>query len=296
MASDPGRRTLHVPAGTIAYRDLGAGPALVFVHGVGVNGDLWRHVVPLLADRYRCIVPDWPWGSHRLPLAADVDLSLPGMARIVADFLAGLGLPDATVVGNDTGGAVCQALATGHRDRIGRLVLTSCDAFDRFPPRPQRYLEVVARSRLLTWLLAVLVQTKVVQRTPLAYGWVTSQPMPPEVMRSFTRPILDSADVRRDFRRLLRAVDARYTFEAAEGLRTFDKPALVIWAEKDKLFPVHHGRRLAELLPRGQFVLVPNSRTFLPEEQPERLAEHIRGFLDTRGPSGLQRGTNSTNP
>jgi pimeloyl-ACP methyl ester carboxylesterase len=285
MANEADRWTLEVPAGTIAYREIGAGPVVVFVHGVGVNGAVWRRVVPLLSDSFRCIVPDWPWGSHQYPLKPETDLSLPGMARIVADFLSELGLQDATVVGNDTGGAVCQALAAGHPRRLGRLVLTSCDAFDRFPPRPQRYLVFVARFRLLTWLLAVLVQRRIVQRTPLAYGWVTSRPMPPESMRSFTRPIRQIPGVRRDFRRMLRAVDTTYTHATAEGLRGFAKPALVVWAAEDKLFPPEHGRRLADLLPQGRFVLIPDSRTFLPVDQPTALAEHIRRFLGD--PSGL---------
>ena len=79
--------------------------------------------------------------------------------------------------------------------------------------------------------------------------------------------------------RLLRAVDTRYTFEAANALRRFDKPALVAWAAGDKLFPIEHGRQLAAMLPRGRFTQIPDSRTFIPEEEPERLAALVRGFL-----------------
>jgi pimeloyl-ACP methyl ester carboxylesterase len=98
-------------------------------------------------------------------------------------------------------------------------------------------------------------------------------------MRSYTRNAFRNRGVRRDLARLLRAVDTRYTFQAAEALRNFDKPALVAWAADDRLFPVEHGRRLAELLPRGRFTQIADSRTFVPEEQPERLAALVRGFL-----------------
>ena len=270
---------VRIPAGTIAYRERGEGAALVFVHGVGVNGDLWRHVVPGLADRYRCIAPDLPWGSHSTPLEPDADLSLPGMARITADFIAALGLSDATVVANDTGGAVAQALVGSYPERLGRLVLTSCDAFEKFPPTPQKYLELTARSRGLTWLVVFLTRLKLVQRLPTAYGYVTSRPMPAEVMDSFTGPLRADAGIRRDFRRMLAAVDTRYTFEAASRLTGFDKPALVLWAENDKIFPREHGRRLATLLPQGEFELVPDSRTFIPEDQPEWLAKRLREWL-----------------
>lgn len=272
------RRTVETPAGTIEYRQRGSGSAIVFVHGVGVNGDLWRKVAPRLANTHSCVVPDLPWGSHSLPLRADADLSLPGMAQIVADFVAALELDDVTLVANDTGGAVAQALVGRHPQRIARLVLTSCDAFEKFPPTPQRYLELAARSRALMWLVAWSAQFKLIQRLPTAYGWVTSKPIEEAIMRSYTDPVRMNRSVRRDLTRLLRAVDTRYTYEAAEALRGFDKPALVLWAQDDKIFPREHGRRLAELMPQGQFELMPGSRTFIPEEQPDRLAERVREF------------------
>jgi pimeloyl-ACP methyl ester carboxylesterase len=270
---------IDIPAGATSYRDCGSGSPIVFVHGVGVNGDLWRDVAPKLAGSHRCISPDLPWGSHSIPLKPDADLSLPGMARITADFLEALELDDVTIVANDTGGAVAQALVGRHPERIARLVLTSCDAFEKFPPTPQKYLELMARSRLLTWIVAYTAQFKAIQRLPTAYGFVTSRAMPRDIMRSFTDPIRLNPGVRRDFRRMLRAVDTKYTFEAADRLTSFDKPALVLWADNDKIFPREHGRRLAELLPQGRFELIADSRTFIPEDQPDRLVGAIEDFL-----------------
>jgi pimeloyl-ACP methyl ester carboxylesterase len=273
------QRTVEVPAGTIAYREIGRGRPIVFVHGVGVNGDLWRNVVPGLAGEYRCISPDLPLGAHSHPLHENVDLSLPGLARIVADFLEALDLDDVTIVANDTGGAVAQWLVGHHAERIGRLVLTSCDAFEKFPPTPQRYLLVAGRMRKVMDFVAWSVKFKAVQRLPTAYGWVTSRPVDPEIMRSYTDPIRTNPGIRRDLASLLRAVDTRHTFEAAESLGSFDKPALVLWADGDKIFPREHGRRLANLLPRARFELVKDSRTFIPEDQPESLALLVRGFM-----------------
>jgi pimeloyl-ACP methyl ester carboxylesterase len=274
------QRTVAITAGTVEYREAGSGPPIVFVHGVGVNGDLWRHVAPALAgDGYRCIVPDLPFGAHSHPLRDGADLSLPGMARLVADLLEALDLDDVTIVANDTGGAVSQWLVGHHAERVGRLVLTSCDAFEKFPPTPQRYLELVARSRAAMWLLGQSVRFRPVQRLPTAYGWVTRRPIDPAIMRSYTEPVRTNAGVRRDLRRLLQAVERRYMYEAAGALPSFDKPALVLWADGDKIFPRHHGELLAQLLPQGRFELVADSRTFIPEEQPERLAAQVREFL-----------------
>ena len=132
---------------------------------------------------------------------------------------------------------------------------------------------------MLTWLVAYTAKFKLIQRLPTAYGYVTSRPMPADIMRSYTDPVRLNPGTRRDFRRMLRAVDTKYTFEAADRLTTFDKPALVLWGDNDKIFPREHGRRLAELLPRGEFALMPHSRTFIPEEQPELLATAIADFL-----------------
>ena len=216
----------------------------------------------------------------RPPLRDDADLSLPGMARIVADFIAALGLEEVAIVANDTGGAVAQWLVGHHPERIGRLVLTSCDAFEKFPPTPQRYLEVGRAFRALMWLVGWTVQFTFVQRLPTAYGWVTQRPIDPRDHALVHRPDRDAwpACVATS-QRLLRAVDTRYTFEAAESLRSFDKPALVLWADGDKIFPREHGRRLAELLPQGRFDLVTDSRTFIPEDQPGKLTAAVREFL-----------------
>jgi pimeloyl-ACP methyl ester carboxylesterase len=129
------------------------------------------------------------------------------------------------------------------------------------------------------WLVGWTVQFTFVQRLPTAYGWVTQRPVDPAIMRSYTTPIRTQAGVRRDLQRLLRAVDTRYTFEAAESLRSFDKPALVLWADDDKIFPRDHGRRLAELLPQGRFEMVSDSRTFIPEDQPGKRTAAVREFL-----------------
>ena len=273
------RRTVRVPAGTLEYRERGTGPALVFVHGAAVNGDLWRSVVPELAGAHRCLAPDVPLGGHSIPLDGEPDLSLFGVAAIVADFLDALDLSDVTLVGNDTGGAVSQALVGSRPERVGRLVLTSCDAFENFPPKAVAYLPWLARVPGSFRLVGHVLKLKPLQRLPVTYGWATREPIDPDIVYwSYLAGLRNSAGVRRDFARMLRAADKRDTVRAAKLLATFDKPALVAWAGEDKFFPVEHGRRLAELLPQGRFELVERSRTFIPEDNPAALASLIARF------------------
>ena len=193
------QKSVRLPQGTIRYRERGHGTPIVFVHGVLVNGDLWRDVVPRLADTHRCITPDWPLGSHEVPLEAAADLSTPGVAKLVADFMAALDLRDVVLVGNDTGGAVCQLVVTNHPERIGRLVLTSCDAFERFPPPPfdilLRWLPRIPGGVFLT---AQTMRFAFMRRQPTAFGLVIRGELDDELARSFTTPAMASAGVRAD--------------------------------------------------------------------------------------------------
>jgi pimeloyl-ACP methyl ester carboxylesterase len=270
------RHTVRVPAGLLEYRERGSGPALVFVHGVAVNGDLWRKVVPDLAGASRCIALDVPLGGHSIALDGEPDLSLFGVARIVADFLEALDLSDVTIVANDTGGAVAQALVGRHPERVGKLVLTSCDAFENFPPKPVAYLPWLARVPGSFRLVGHALRLRPLQRLPITYGWATHRPIERRIVDSYMHGLRTSAGVRRDFARMLRATDPRDSLRAAELLPSFDKPALVVWAADDKFFPRVHGQRLAELLPQGRFELVEDSRTFIPEDNPEALVELLR--------------------
>jgi len=273
------RRTVEVPAGTLEYRAIGSGPPVVFAHGAAVNADLWRRVAPALAGERLCIAPDLPIGGHSIPLRDGPDITLFDLGDILADFIEALELDDVTLVANDTGGAVSQALVGRRAERIGRLVLTSCDAFDNYPPPAVAYLKPMARVAPAFWLLTQSMRLSAMQRLPIAYGWASHNRMPPEIMDSYLDGLRTNAGVRRDFARVLRAADPRDTLRAAEDLRRFDRPALVVWAADDKFFPREHGRRLAELLPQGRFELVEGSRTFIPEDQPRRLAELVRAFL-----------------
>jgi pimeloyl-ACP methyl ester carboxylesterase len=283
------RKTVDTAAGTLEYRESGTGRPVVFAHGAAVNGDLWRNVAPELAVGHRCIVPDLPLGGHSLPLHDDADLSLFGCAGILGGFLDALELDDVTLVANDTGGAISQALVGRRPERIARLVLTSCDAFDNYPPKAIAYLKPTVRVRPAFWLLVKSMRVKRFQRLPIAYGWATREPIEPRIMDSYLGSLRGNAGVRRDFGRLLRFADTRDMQEASNGLGAFDKPALVVWAADDKFFPREHGRRLAELLPQGSFELVESSRTFIPEDNPVRLVGLLRGFLaehDRNEPAG----------
>lgn len=274
------RSAVTLAQGTIAYAETGAadGPPVVFIHGAFVDGRLWRKVVPGLEGSMRCIVPDLPLGAHRTPMNEGADLSPPGLAKLIADFIAALELEDVTLVGNDTGGALCQLVVTRHPERIGRLVLTPCDAYENFLPPAFRYLQLLARLPGGVGAIAQSMRIPAVRRTPLAFGWLSKRRIPADLLASWTEPIIREPGVRADARQVLRGIDKRYTLEAAKRLREFEGPTMLAWATEDRFFKPKFAERLAADIPGSRLEWVEDSRTFVSEDQPERLAELVGEF------------------
>ncbi len=270
-------RTIELPQGTIRYREEGAGEPLVFVHGLLVDGRLWRKVTPLLSGEFRCIAPDWPLGSHRSPLSPGADRSPRGLAALIADFLAALELERVTIVGNDTGGAISQILAAEHPQRIERLVLTNCDCLENFLPPVFRPLQWLAYVPGAYAVIARLMRSARLRRSSLGFGMLTHEPIPDELTGSWAAPLSDPA-IRADMVATLKAIDSCDTLAAAERLAGGGLPLLLAWAPDDRAFPLRTARRLAEMVPGARIREIPHSRAFVPEDQPRALADAIAEF------------------
>jgi pimeloyl-ACP methyl ester carboxylesterase len=270
---------VEVSAGTIEYEDTGGeGPILFFVNGLAMSGSVWRHVVADLVTDHRCVVPTFPLGAHRRPLEPHADLTLHGLARLLAELLEALDLRDVVLVQNDWGGAIVLA-ADGLTDRVGRLVLVACEAFDNYPPGlPGKAIGLA--SKVPGGVNATLqpLRLRALRRTPLAFGWMSKRPVPDDIMDAWLRPALTDSAIRRDIARYARSARREQMVAATERLRRFDRPSLVVWATEDKVMPPEHGRRLADLLPHGRLVEIDDSYTLIPEDQPAKLAAAIREF------------------
>ncbi len=282
--------SITLAQGTIRYRDEGDGPVLLFVHGLLVDGRLWRKVTPLLATTHRCIAPDWPLGSHRAPLAAGAERSPRGIAHLIADFIEALGLEDVTVVANDTGGAISQILASERPQRLAGLVLTNCDCLENFLPPMLRPLQWLASVPGAYALIARAMRSARIRRSRLGFGMLTHEPIPDELTGAWTEPVGDAA-VRADMVATLKAIDNRDTLGAAARLGEHPLPLLLAWAPDDMMFPLRFAKRLAEMVPGARLEQIPHSRAFVPEDQPERLAALVEDF--TRDLAGARASNDS---
>jgi pimeloyl-ACP methyl ester carboxylesterase len=269
-------KTVELAQGTIHYRERGTGPAVVFVHGALVNGDLWRDVVPALAPAYRCIALDLPLGSHQLPARPEADLTPRGLARLVSDALDALDARDVTLVGNDTGGAICQLVVAHHPARVARLVLTNCDAFEHFPP--PLVLPFAWGGHVPGFVPALAALLRLGPARRLLYGLLARRRADPATLDSYFAPLIADAGVRRDLAKVLRGVSNKATLEAARLFPSVHKPVLLAWGEDDILFPLRDAERLARAFPDARLVRVPGARAFVPEDQPAALAQLIAEF------------------
>lgn len=274
-------REVDTRLGSLRVRESGppGSEPLLFVHGALVDGALWRKVVPALAAAgHRCVVPDLPLGSHAIPMPASTPLDPPGVADVIAALMDALGLATATVVGNDTGGAMSQVLLARHPDRVARLVLTNCDAFEQFPPNIVKPIFWVAYTRAGAAIALAPMRFDPLRRSPLAFGLLTHDPIPAGItgrwMEAARRP-----EIRGDLVRFARGVNKRHTLAAARRFGAYEGPVLIAWGADDAVFRPVLGARLADAFRDSRRVSIPHARTFVMEDQPERLAAEIAGFV-----------------
>jgi pimeloyl-ACP methyl ester carboxylesterase len=281
-------QSVETSGGAMRAFSAGSGEPIVFVHGALVNANLWRKVVPRLAGDFRCVTLELPLGSHELAMPG-ADLSPTGLADLIAEAISSLGLESPTLVGNDTGGALSQIAVARHPDLAGRLVLTSCDAYENFPPRFFRVVLAPARFPVLSRMLFAPLRLRPLRGTPLAFGWLMHSKLDERAGDSYVLPPLTHPPAGEDFARFIKAVRPQQTLDAAEKLRSYRRPVLIAWSRDDRFFPPSDAERLAADIPNARLEWIEDARTFSSEDQPERLVELIAAFASepAPGPAGV---------
>ncbi len=272
-------KSVQLSSGVVEYEDSGQGrPVIVLVGGLLMDATLWRDVAARLVPTYRCVIPVLPLGGHRRPMNPDADLSLHGIAELLAEFIERLDLRHVTLVANDWGGP--QITAVRHPERLAALVLLPEEAFDNIPPGlPGAVAGIAGRVPGGIRPVAQLLRIPVMRRLPFTFGWMAKRPIPADVVESWIVGIRTDRRVRRDVAKYVRTSD--YTgLEAAAGeLAHFDRPTLVLWASQDRVMPPVHGRRLSEIIPDAQHVEIDESYTLMPLDRPVAVANQIAAFV-----------------
>ena len=277
-AAERNTAIVALSTGTIHYEKSGPddGRPLVFVHGYAMGASLWRPLTERLAAcGFQCLAPTWPLGAHTEPMRDGAELTMEGVAAMVGEFIEALELSDVVLVGNDTGGAISQIVATSTPDRLGALVLTSCDAFEHFPPPILKPFIAAAKVPATFLAAAQPLRTKLGRKR--AFGALAHADID-DLVKDWLRPGLTDKRIREDMRRLTASLRRESTVRAGERLPQFTKPALIAWSADDAFFPLQDGRRLADALPDSRLEVIEHARTFSMIDRPDALAELIVGF------------------
>lgn len=264
---------------TIDYDVLGPAdsphPPVLFVHGVLVDHRLWSQVAEQLARKgFRCILPDWPLGSHRTPVNDGADLSPSGVAAMIRDLIVALDLTDVTLVGNDTGGGLCQLVIDAYPEQVGRLVLTNCDAFDKFPPFPFDAVFAMLRGPKSIKTLLATMRITALRHSPLGYGLILRDP-DPALTASWLEPCRTNDRICRDLATLLRHIAKTDLTDVGARLPRFTKSVTIVWGQADRCFTPALGRRLAAQFPNVTMTEVPGAKTFVALDNPQAVVDAI---------------------
>ncbi|GAA2161358.1 MULTISPECIES: alpha/beta fold hydrolase [Glycomyces] len=275
--------TVDLSLGTVSYEDTGSGPVVLLLHGLVQSATVWRKVAADLAADHRVVIPTLPYGSHTIPLRPDAELTPHSTALLIGEFADALDLPRDTVfVENDAGRL--QQLAAERPDRVGRMVIAGCEAFDNYPPKAGGTL-MAAAAKIPGGIraLALALTPRPMRRVPgTGFAVMTVKGVPHELTDGWLEPLRTDSRVRADLVRYLRATRRTEMLEAAGRLADFHGPALVVWGRQDKMMPPQHGRRLAELIPGAELLELDDCGTLIPIDRPRALAEAVRRFAAER--------------
>jgi pimeloyl-ACP methyl ester carboxylesterase len=272
------KRSVVTPSGRVSYTEAGTGPVALFVHGVLLNGHLWRHQLAELSDMRRCIAVDL-LAHGGTEIAPDQDVSVTANAKMLLEFLDALRIGQVDLVGNDSGGGIAQIFAATNPPRVRSLTLTDCDAHDNWPPEAFKpFLEMAAAGGLRGALDSMLAD-KNFYRSAQALGPAYEHPerLADETIEAYLRPLVSTEQRTHDFQRFLAAFACEHTLAVEAQLRKLQAPTLIVWGTDDVYFDVQWSHWLAETIPgTRRRVELKGARIFFPEERAAEFNQELR--------------------
>ena len=271
------KHSVSLPQGDVAYADIGEGPAALFVHGVFMNGFLWRNVITEVAEERRCIAVDLP--SHGdTNVSLDFGFSLEEHADLLTDFLDKLAIDKFDLIGNDTGGAIAQMIAARHPERLRTLTLTNCDVQDNFPPDDFQYAIDFAREGQLAPLIAQIASDFDMARSEqgLGVGYEHPENITQEMVDAFLGRYRDPK-AGREIEKRIAAVAEDSLIKIEDQMRALEVPTLVVWATADNFFDIKWAHWLQENVPGVTEVIeIEGGKLFFVDERGSELAAHLK--------------------
>lgn len=272
------QHTVVTPSGRIAYLEQGDGPVALFVHGVLLNGHLWRHQLENLSDIRRCIAVDL-LAHGDTEIADSQDVSVTANANMLREFLDALKIDQVDLVGNDSGGGVAQIFAALHPECVRSLTLTNCDTHDNWPPDAFKPFLAMAAAGGLGGTLNAMLSDKNVYRSQQALGPAYEHPdqVSDETIDRYLRPLVRDERRTENLRRFLARFDNQHTLAIEAKLKTLKSPTLIVWGTDDIYFDVKWAYWLSENIPgTRRRIEFEGARIFFPEERWKAFNNELR--------------------
>ena len=279
------KHSVQTPSGRISYTDEGSGPVALFVHGVLLNGYLWRHQQADLSDVRRTIAVDL-LAHGDTEIAPTQDVSVLANAKMLNEFLGALNIDKADVIGNDSGGGICQIFSALYPQRLRSLTLTNCDTHDNWPPEAFKPFVAMVKAGGLRKTLEAMLSNKAIYRSPDALGPAYEHPenVTDETIETFLHPFVVTDQRTRDLERFVNAFDNKYTVEVEPKLKALKAPTLIVWGTDDVYFDLKWSEWLAKTIPgTKRRVEFKDARIFFPEERAEDFNRELRDFWKQTG-------------
>jgi pimeloyl-ACP methyl ester carboxylesterase len=274
----PTRHSVQTASGRISYMEQGTGSVALFVHGVLLNGYLWRQQLADLSDMRRCIAVDL-LAHGDTETAPDQDVSVTANATMLKEFIDSLHIDQVDLVGNDSGGGIAQIFAASYSERVRSLTLTDCDTHDNWPPEAFKPFLAMAAGGGLRGTLNAMLSDKNVYRSPQALGNAYEHPekVSDDSIETYLRPFVSSEQRTLDLQRFLAAFDNKHTLAIESQLRTLKVPTLIVWGTDDVYFDLKWSHWLADHIPgTRRRVEFKDARIFFPEERWEEFNKELR--------------------
>ena len=265
----------------IAYRDAGAGEALLLIHGMAGSSATWRAVIPELAKKYRVVAPDLL--GHGESTKPRGDYSLGAFAASLRDLLDELGISRATVVGQSLGGGVAMQFTYQHRDYCQRLALISSGGLG---PDLNWILRILSAPGA-ELLLPVVAPRPVLNVGNKLGSWLTSAGSVAARQRNVERVLVVSGSAHAAGISAYLALGRRLPGPAVSALGkihvSHGLPTLLIWGEEDRIIPVAHGRAAHDAVPGSRLEVLPGVGHFPHVESPAAVVDILDDFITSTG-------------
>jgi pimeloyl-ACP methyl ester carboxylesterase len=274
------RKFVSTPFGEIAYVEKGGGPVALFVHGVLVNGYLWRDAIDALSDVRRCIALDLP-GHGATKATPGIETNFASLAKVLDAFVDALGVDQVDIVANDTGGGISQIFAAENPEKVRSMTLTNCDCHDNYPPAALGPLVAAAQSNGLGQIGKMWIADKNVVRNSFGVAYENVNAVPDERVDTYLKPIFESED---NTAMLTGTVLTQNSDNVSiePKLRQVTAPTLIMWGDDDVFFDKKWAYWLKDTLPGALAPIIVNGgRLFWPEERPGYFAGEVRKFWAT---------------